>query len=156
MEKIKTTPEIVKVQELQSLLQEKGIKSQIVENSSPYADASGICTYYSLLVNTENVETAKEIVSNFDKVSETPSDCLWCPNCGGENLSKSEIKRQFSSPWFLIMGILAIAVGAVEPLGPLFGWILLTGGALSVLQFFMGQTSEWYVCDDCGHKFKRY
>lgn len=156
MEKIKTTPEIVKLQELQSLLQDEGIDSQIIDNSSPYVDASGNSIYYSLLVKNEDVENALVIVKKFDKSSEKPKDCSWCPECGSENLSKTVSKHKYSSPAFLVIGIIALVVGAVVPLGPLFGWILMIGGLFGIIQFFRGHTSEEYVCGDCGHKFKRY
>lgn len=156
MEKIKTTPEILKLQELQSLLQSEGISSQITDNSSPYVDASGNITYYSLLVKNEDVEKALVIVQKFDKNAEKPKDCSWCPECGSEKLTKTVSKHKFSSPAFLIIGIIALVVGAVVPLGPLFGWILMIGGLFGIIQFFRGHTSEEYVCGDCGHKFKRY
>ena len=103
MEKLKTSPNIVDLQELQSLLQDAGIESQISENSSPYVDASGNTITYSLLVGTNNLDKAIEIAKKFNETAEKPSDCGWCPECGSEDISKSVVKKKPAKLNFLVV-----------------------------------------------------
>ena len=156
MENLKTSPNIVDLQELQSLLQDAGIESQISENSSPYVDASGNSITYSLLVGSNNLDKAIEIAHKFNESAEKPTDCGWCPECGSEDISKSVVKKKRSSIAFLIIGIIIFALAFVMPLGPIFSWIFAIGGIGAVIQYFRGHTEERYVCNQCNHKFKRY
>lgn len=156
METLKTSPNIVALQELQSLLQDAGIESHISENSSPYVDASGNTITYSLLVGSDNLDKALEIAKKFNETSENPTDCSWCPECGSEDISKSVVKKKRSSIAFLIIGIIAFALAFVIPLGPIFSWIFAIGGIGAIIQYFRGHTEERYVCNQCNRKFKRY
>lgn len=156
MENLKTSPNIVDLQELQALLQEAGIDSHISENSSLYVDASGNTITYSLLVSAEHLNQAVEIAKKFNETAEQPSDCGWCPECGSEDISKTIVKKNHSSIAFLIIGILVLAIPFIVPAGPIFSWLFIIGGLGPIVQYFRGHTEERYLCNKCNHKFKRY
>lgn len=156
MEKLKTSPNIVVLQELQGLLHDSGIQSHIEENSSPYVDASGNTITYTLLVHSGDIDKAIQITKEFDKVADQPTDYGWCPECGAEDLSKEVVRLKHSSIAFPILGVFAIAVALIVPLGVILGWVFIIGGICAIIQYFRGHTEERYVCNNCGHRFKRY
>lgn len=155
MENLKTSPNIVVLHELQDILREAGIESQIIENTSPYVDTSGNTVTYTLLVGADDLDESIIIANKFNETAEQPKDCGWCPECGSENITKTVIRKRFSSISFLILGLLAIPVGIIFPLA-FFSWVLVIGGFIAIIQFFIGHTEERYVCNKCNHKFKRY
>jgi DNA-directed RNA polymerase subunit RPC12/RpoP len=155
VETLKTTPNIVDLQELQSILKEAGIESVISENSSPYIDASGNITTYSLLVGDDNLDKAIEIARKFNETAEQPTSCSWCPECGSEDITMTKVKLKRSSIAFPILGVLCIIIAFILPLGVVFSLALFVGGIFAVIQYFRGHTEERYVCNKCNHKFKR-
>jgi hypothetical protein len=154
VETLKTTPNIVDLQELQSILKDAGIESVISENSSPYIDASGNITTYSLLVGDDNLDKAIEIAKRFNETAEQPTSCSWCPECGSEDITMTKVKLKRSSIIFLIIGISFIIVGCIGAFRGIYSGLFFSGAVFLAI-YFRGHTEERYVCNKCNHKFKR-
>ena len=65
MKEVYNTPEQIKVQELKNILDDNGIDCIVVEKNSPYVDASGNLTTYSVSVNDEDFDKANELFAAF-------------------------------------------------------------------------------------------
>jgi len=155
MERLVTTHDLTLLQELQATLDNDGITSVIEENNSTIIDASGNIITYSLLVNKPDYAKAAQIYGSLNKEIES-RDEVWCPECGSEDLSRTQTRHKHSSLVFIILAPILMLCGLLLPLGSIISWLFIAGSILFIIQFFRGYTEELFHCNKCGNTFKRY
>lgn len=120
----------IEAEGFRSVLQETGIESTIYDETNSKVARGILDKTVDVLVEEKNMERAKQLYQTF--LAEQQKDFKpWCPKCGSENLT---LEKQNSSTTRQLPRILATALMSIP-----FGTC----------------KTEKYVCNDCGHKWKR-
>ena len=120
----------IEAEGFRSVLQETGIESTIYDETNSKVARGSLDKTVDVLVEEKNMERAKQLYQTF--LAEQQKDFKpWCPKCGSENLT---LEKQNSSTTRQLPRILATALMSIP-----FGTC----------------KTEKYVCNDCGHKWKR-
>ena len=120
----------IEAEGFRSVLQETGIESTIYDETNSKVARGILDKTVDVLVEEKNMERAKQLYQTF--LAEQQKDFKpWCPKCGRENLT---LEKQNSSTTRQLPRILATALMSIP-----FGTC----------------KTEKYVCNDCGHKWKR-
>ena len=120
----------IEAEGFRSVLQETGIESTIYDQTNSKVARGILDKTVDVLVEEKNMERAKQLYQTF--LAEQQKDFKpWCPKCGSENLT---LEKQNSSTTRQLPRILATALMSIP-----FGTC----------------KTEKYVCNDCGHKWKR-
>ena len=120
----------IEAEGFRSVLQETGIESTIYDETNSKVARGILDKTVDVLVEEKNMERAKQLYQTF--LAEQQKDFKpWCPKCGSENPT---LEKQNSSTTRQLPRILATALMSIP-----FGTC----------------KTEKYVCNDCGHKWKR-
>ena len=120
----------IEAEGFRSVLQETGIECTIYDETNSKVARGILDKTVDVLVEEKNMERAKQLYQTF--LAEQQKDFKpWCPKCGSENLT---LEKQNSSTTRQLPRILATALMSIP-----FGTC----------------KTEKYVCNDCGHKWKR-
>ena len=120
----------IEAEGFRTVLQEAGIESTIYDETNSKVARGILDRTVDVLVKEEDMEQAKQLYQKFLTEQEKAFK-LWCPKCGSENLT---VEKQQNSTVRQLPRILATA--------------------LMLIPFGTCKT-EKYVCNDCGHKWKR-
>ncbi len=155
--KLYSTPQIIDLQELQNELEKEGIKSSTSEDNSTFISPTGDITTFSLFVREEDYEKALVILKSFREHAKNVEELTWCEYCGSEDVSKEIIGHEYSSIWFLIVGVIMMVASFIgRNITMLFTYLLLIGGLLFIIQYFRGYKEEIYTCNTCKKKFHKH
>lgn len=120
----------IEAEGFRSVLQEAGIESTIYDETNSKVARGILDKTVDVLVEEKNMERAKQLYQTI--LAEQQKDFKpWCPKCGSENLT---LEKHNSSTTRQLPRILATALMSIP-----FGTC----------------KTEKYVCNDCGHKWKR-
>lgn len=160
MKEVYNSPEQIKVQELKNILDDNGIDCIVVEKNSPYVDASGNLTTYSVSVNDEDFDKANELFAAFKNRIKNSEVMPWCDKCGSDNVTKEVIYHKRSSIWFLINALFLFVLFVLCPARDLTleasRWAMLFFGILFIVQYFRGNKEEVFTCHSCHNRFHRH
>ena len=120
----------IEAEGFRTVLQEAGIESTIYDETNSKVARGILDRTVDVLVKEEDMEQTKQLYQKFLNVQEKAFK-PWCPKCGSENLT---VEKQQDSTVRQLPRILATA--------------------LMLIPFGTCKT-EKYVCNDCGHKWKR-
>ena len=125
-----TCNSVIEAEGFRTVLQEAGIESTIYDETNSKVARGILDRTVDVLVKEEDMEQAKQLYQKFLNEQEKAFK-PWCPKCGSENLT---VEKQQNSTVRQLPRILATA--------------------LMLIPFGTCKT-EKYVCNDCGHKWKR-
>ena len=107
-----------------------------------------------LYVENEDYDDANRIIEEIKQKRD--SQMPWCPECGGENITKTVIPHKHGPTWMLVLCVLVflfcIVLSFVTP------EMVFIPGALWIIGliiWFKSYKEEIYRCENCGKEFKR-
>ena len=120
----------IEAEGFRTALQEAGIESAIYDETNSKVARGILDKTVDVLVKEEDMERAKELYQTF-LAEQEKSFKPWCPKCGSENLTVEKMKNSTARqlPRILATALLFFPFGTCK--------------------------TEKYVCNDCGHKWKR-
>ena len=135
-------------QECCNLLKQNNISFNL-EKSNDIAifPSTESCTI-KILVPISEYNLATKIYTN--PLRDRNKDIVWCPNCGGEDCSFSEISHQHGPYWLLILCTIVSIITIV-----LVGGIALIILSLFIF-WFIPYTERYYTCKKCENKFRKH
>ncbi len=140
----------VEAQVVKQKLAEYGIEASILSETTSFGGSTGIGQRISVSVNDENEAEALAIIMQTD--NERDESMPWCPLCGSENISKTEIRCWHGPFWQLFIGIIIAAVTWFMPVSILYVRYI---GLAMVIFWFVPYKSIRYHCCTCNKDFKR-
>ena len=120
----------IEAEGFRAVLQEAGIESTIYDETNSKVARGILDKTVDVLVKEEDMEQAKQLYQTF--LAEQQKDFKpWCPKCGSENLTIEKLNNSTTRhlPRILATALMSIHFGTCK--------------------------TEKYVCNDCGHKWKR-
>ena len=120
----------IEAEGFRAILQEAGIESTIYDETNSKVARGILDKTVDVLVKEEDMEQAKQLYQTV--LAEQQKDFKpWCPKCGSENLTIEKLNNSTTRhlPRILATALMSIPFGTCK--------------------------TEKYVCNDCGHKWKR-